>query len=121
MTLKDKIWFWKHVHKLSATNACWLWTGPKDPAGYGVVPRSTGESVAHRLSWRFANHAEPSGRIICHKCDRPSCVRPSHLFIGTHKDNNADMIRKRRAAWQNNTDTAEGYRREVEQWVKDNP
>ena len=46
----------------------------------------------------------PEGMFICHHCDNPSCVRPEHLFLGTPKDNNHDMIRKGRANYPSGKD-----------------
>jgi hypothetical protein len=54
---------------------------------------------AHRTAWEITNGPIPDGLLVCHNCpdgDNPSCVRPSHLFLGTYQDNNRDTIAKRR-------------------------
>ncbi|MGL5735542.1 MAG: HNH endonuclease signature motif containing protein [Beijerinckiaceae bacterium] len=61
-----------------------------------MVPKWTGECLAHRL---FAKHYK--GPIhpkleVCHHCDNPPCVNPAHLFVGTKSDNQRDCERKGR-------------------------
>jgi hypothetical protein len=82
--------FWSFVDK---SGSCWLWTGSKDKRGYG---RFKGIG-AHRYSM-IINGTPPDNLFVCHHCDVPSCVNPSHLFLGTLQDNNADKTRKGRAA-----------------------
>jgi hypothetical protein len=53
--------------------------------------------MAHRFSWELHNEdAIPIGLFVLHKCDHPPCVNPSHLFIGTKRDNIEDAISKGR-------------------------
>lgn len=95
--------FWKHVEK---TEGCWPWTAHRDRRGYGRMtakgyPQLPGRRIwlATHVSWLIHHGALPSG-LVLHRCDNPSCVRPDHLFLGTHADNVADMIAKGRGFWQ---------------------
>lgn len=82
--------FWTRVRK---SRGCWVWTGTISPKGYGVFSFQQRQIRAHRHS--YAIHFGNPGRLcVCHKCDNPSCVRPSHLFLGTVQDNNRDRFRK---------------------------
>jgi len=83
--------FWNRVKK---TNKCWLWLGYKDPNGYGNLNIGGKAYLTHRVSYYIHFGSIPKGMEICHHCDNPSCVNPKHLFLGTHKDNMHDAIKK---------------------------
>lgn len=84
---------WRSVTK---SEACWEWTGARTTAGYGHFQFLCRHYYAHRLSYEIAFGAVPSGMVICHRCDNPKCVRPEHLFLGTHADNARDKVEKNR-------------------------
>ena len=83
--------------QVDKSGACWEWTGRKDPDGYGQFSGSGLKSIkAYRLSYEMFIGPIPEGMCICHDCDNKSCVKPSHLFCGTHSDNVYDHYRKKR-------------------------
>ncbi len=79
-------------------SGCWLWVGVWDSSGYGHMKISRKTLSVHRLSWEFHNGPAPRGLCVLHKCDTPCCVNPTHLFLGTNKDNTQDCIKKNRRA-----------------------
>lgn len=82
--------------RIKKTRTCWLWTGAGQKYGnYGPV-------LAHRISYELSVGPIPKGKMILHKCDVPKCVRPSHLFVGTQKDNMSDCWAKGRHPWKTN-------------------
>jgi predicted XRE-type DNA-binding protein len=89
--------FWEKVNK---TETCWLWTSAMSSRGYGHfwLNESKRAIRAHRLSWIMHYGTIPKGIFVCHHCDVNQCVRPDHLFLGTHEANMKDMVIKKRSA-----------------------
>lgn len=83
---------------------CLLWTAACSKGGYGQTHVPRGETpeggtvqYVHRLAWRATRGEIPDGMEVCHDCpggDRPNCWEPSHLFLGSHRENMRDASRK---------------------------
>lgn len=92
--------FWSHVER--GDEGCWEWQGGRRLAGhqsekgYGYFWLNNGYVRAHRMAWELTNGPIPDDMVVCHKCDNPPCVRPDHLFLGTHGDNHRDAMVKGR-------------------------
>ena len=77
-------------------SGCRIWMGSIAGKGYGHF-RYHGKMIyAHRAAWIVAHGSIPSKLCVCHDCDIPPCINADHLFLGTHKDNTQDGMRKGR-------------------------
>jgi hypothetical protein len=90
--------FWGLVAVVDEPGACWLWIGGTDGDGYGVfyVSPDRGHVKAPRYVFEMTTGERPGDLCVCHHCDTPACVRPSHLFLGTRSDNMQDAVTKGR-------------------------
>ena len=81
------------VKKLPGRKSCWLWTGPVNrPNGYGWIYLEGKDWLTHRAAYNFLVGKIPPGKCVLHNCDVKNCVRPSHLYIGTKRDNARDAV-----------------------------
>ena len=98
--------FWSKVDKngplpdqsnphYAGLDRCWVWTGAKNPYGYGVF-HSDIERLAHRMSWVIRNKSLLGCIHVLHRCDNTSCVHPNHFLTGTQALNMADKSSKDR-------------------------
>lgn len=94
-TKKDvAVRLWEKVAK-GTSEECWLWQGSTSK-DYGVIKDNGTQKYVHRVMWEITFGHIPTNLFVCHKCDNPPCVNPSHLFLGTARDNMIDKTVKGR-------------------------
>ena len=71
-------------------DGCLLWNGQTTLAGTSHGQR------AYTIAYEIAYGPIPRYFEVCHRCDRPGCFEPTHLFAAPHVDNMRDAANKRR-------------------------
>jgi hypothetical protein len=115
--LNEEESFWSKIDKdgpimSGMKTKCWVWTAYKAP--YGMFYPPSGSFIfAHRYAWKRKRGRILKGKSVLHRCDNPPCVRFSHLFLGTAKDNAKDMLMKGRALIGENNSQAKLKEKDV--------
>lgn len=88
--------FWNNVNKKSKEE-CWELIKISVHSDYGHIKYKNKWYGSHRFSY-ILEYGEilDSKLAVCHKCDNPRCVNPNHLFLGTIKENNQDIFKKKK-------------------------
>lgn len=81
--------------KIDKSGECWLWTGSKDPLGYGNLYFRGKTEKAHRVLYKLNADENIIGELD-HLCRNTSCVNPKHLEDVTHQENVARACQLKR-------------------------
>lgn len=105
MTEADAARFWRKVDKSAGPDACWPWMGvrlapnpnnPERPTYGTFYLHKRDPYCANRIAYFLTHREDPGMLCTLHSCDNPPCRNGSHISSGTHSDNVADMISKKR-------------------------
>jgi len=77
---------------------CYVWTGSCTPKGYARVKIGGRYYRISRIFGKIKYGKLTKKDLICHHCDNPQCINPSHFFKGTPIDNRMDCVSKGRHA-----------------------
>lgn len=68
--------------RADAGSGCWMWTGPRNPDGYGYFQPEGANGLdwyAHRALYDLLVGGHGPGLQLDHRCDQRECVAPFHL------------------------------------------
>ena len=77
-------------------NECWLWCGPVNNAGYGMIRGTEGYPkmmTVHRVAAQYKG-LDIKRKEVQHTCLTKNCVNPDHLVIGNAKARCERIIKK---------------------------
>lgn len=79
---------------------CWNSKGDPKTGGYGHAQFKGQKHYLHRIAYATFVAPVRKGENILHRCDNPACCNPTHLFLGSHRDNMRDKMAKGRGNHQ---------------------
>jgi hypothetical protein len=67
--------------RVKKTPSCWLWTGPQNGGGYGILCYRGGVTVAAHIALERVGVVVEEGSVVYRRCNNKICVRPEHLEV----------------------------------------
>lgn len=90
MSLKQRLYYNSDV---GGPDECWEWQRKRHTkTDHGQIKVNGSWTGAHRVSWEAHNSQGAGDKHVLHTCANPSCINPTHLYLGTHQENMDDMV-----------------------------
>lgn len=98
---------------------CWICTSHINNTNrYTRIWVNNKQVALHRFMYEYYKRKIPEKMEVCHSCDNTRCINPEHLFLGTHKENMQDCIKKKRFKMEmDNTGSRNGMSKLTEEQV----
>jgi len=89
-----------YPYPVEVVGECWVPVGGPTTAGRPAVRwekepwRGARWSYCHNVAEIPRQPPNRKEGLVLHRCDNDQCVRPDHLYLGTQKDNNRDIVER---------------------------
>lgn len=94
----DQVWE-RLKNNTDEDGECMIWNKLLHPNGYGITTLKKKSYCAHRLAYMVKLKGKPvpteingEKAMIRHLCNKPRCINPDHLQLGTYVENCADKV-----------------------------
>jgi hypothetical protein len=101
-----------------SSTGCVEWQSFVNRGGYGRLYQKGKMHLAHRVSFELFSGPIPDGLCVLHQCDNPKCVSPSHIRLGTYRDNALEMYARGRGRTNFSRGVGNGSSRLTEDQVR---
>lgn len=84
----------RFLSRIEIVGECWEWSGARMGTGYGEINIGGKIHKCNRIAFLIFNGYLHDCLSVIHTCDNKACVRPEHIYQGTHTMNMIDKMMK---------------------------